>query len=329
MFLWLILDARRQAAQVRRANEVVEGKVEVAREYIARREWDAAAALLQEALSLEKATKLEMVREVVTQVEQSQESEAIAAAEKALERKDVSAATTLLERFLAAHSDARARSRAEALSKEIRWATADANASDVLARLTDTQLSDFAKKGKADFLDSVRQPLRGVFLDVLHKNLPEERALRESTRRVRQSEYLAARRAREAQRAAEREERLQRIFDGRDDGIVVLEENEEGRKVVLVGGYRRGKKEGLWAKYVENKLNTTTDYVSGLEHGYVVAYRAVLNQEEAPTMIGEVRNGKKHGYHWVLPRYKRRLRGRDTGVLDGIRVGAFDRPRVQ
>ncbi len=185
------------------------------------------------------------------------------------------------------------------------------------------------QKGKADFLDSVRQPLRGVFLNVLHKNLPEERALRESTRRVRQSEYLAARRAREAQRAAEREERLQRIFDGRDDGIVVLEENEEGRKVVLVGGYRRGKKEGLWAKYVENKLNTTTDYVSGLEHGYVVAYRAVLNQEEAPTMIGEVRNGKKHGYHWVLPRYKRRLRGRDTGVLDGIRVGAFDRPRVQ
>jgi hypothetical protein len=195
--------ADRERDRIALANQVVAAKVEAARAHVARRHFDEALKVLDDALATEHATRLDDARLALVQARQGQANLLLDEASAAVARRNVDRARRLLQEYLA-HPYADRPRQATVLLDELARATADDDAVRLLARLPDDKLAEFADSGRlADGEEFTDEGMRGLYQDTLRRHLLKELQRRETLREAARAEVR--RREREQ---ANREERL-------------------------------------------------------------------------------------------------------------------------
>jgi hypothetical protein len=113
---WLFERGKRTVA-VRSANGQVARRIQVARSLLADREWDRAIDYLQATMTVERATALEQVRELLVEAQQAQAQSILEAAAAAVEKDNFGHAIQLLQAYLT-HPQATNKARAALLLVE-------------------------------------------------------------------------------------------------------------------------------------------------------------------------------------------------------------------
>jgi hypothetical protein len=183
---WWLLHERERAKREDRANQVVADQVAEARVQNSRQRWDEAAALLQTALTTDKATNLDEARALLAHVRGEQATIFLRSAESALANRRPTQAASLLRRYLA-DPHATERDRAVQLLQQLDLVTTDGEALAILHRLSYAALADFARNGTLAELESVTHPdVRAIHLERLRSCLEREirRREEEHARRV-------------------------------------------------------------------------------------------------------------------------------------------------
>jgi hypothetical protein len=114
---WLFERGKR-TTEVRRVNDDVARRVQAARGLLSDREWDKAIDHLQATLTLDKATTLEQVRELLEEAQRMQAQSILEAGASALEKDNLGRATQLLQAYLH-HPHAANKARAAQLLVEV------------------------------------------------------------------------------------------------------------------------------------------------------------------------------------------------------------------
>jgi hypothetical protein len=201
--LWLItwmlhaFQKRQEARDVSAANRLVEAKVETARAYLKRGDWDEALVILHDALATEKATELEQAEVLWAKARQGQADALLESAKAAIQRKEAGRALQLLEAYQD-HPQATEKDEAARLQEEVRLARADDKATAYLRHLTDAGLERFADEGRlAGDLPVRDDRVTEIFKDTLRRHLKAERDRRavEVARARAKAERLARERA--------------------------------------------------------------------------------------------------------------------------------------
>jgi len=176
---WWVLHERERARTADHANQVVIAKVEEAQAHVSRQRWDEAATLLEAALAMDRATKLDEARTLLDRVRRERANALLAAADSALARRRPAEAADLLRRYLA-DSHATECGRAAKLQEELEFATSDTRALAHLRGLSYAALVDLAQKGTPPELDGITHPdVRAMYGEKLRSFLLDEFQRRE------------------------------------------------------------------------------------------------------------------------------------------------------
>jgi hypothetical protein len=173
--------ADRERERVTQANRAVAGKVETARVWMARRNYDEALRVLNDALANEHATRLDDARAVLAEARHGQAAALLDDAAIAIARRNVPMARQLLKDYLA-HTYADQKARATLLLEDLARATADDHAMHLLAQLSDDELAAFADSGRLTQGESFTdKDVRDLYRDTLRRHLPKELTARAAT----------------------------------------------------------------------------------------------------------------------------------------------------
>jgi len=195
--------ATRERTTALLANQVVAAKVETARAHMARQGYDAALAVLEDALATENATDFEGARVALVQARQGQADLLLDHAAAAVAHRKIDEARRLLKDYLT-QPYAGQKPKAERLLNELALATAEQDAVELLANSSDERLKEFAETGRlAGGEQLTDEGMRALYTDTLRRFLPAELQRREARREAARAEAL--KREREQ---VEREERL-------------------------------------------------------------------------------------------------------------------------
>jgi hypothetical protein len=185
-YLGWTLESEREAELTDQANVHVAQKVEAARGLMAHQEWGRAIAILGETLSTEMATDWDQARALLHEARHAQAQAIIAAAEAAIETRDLTGARTLLEEYLT-HPQAAEKTRAQRLIDETDLAVSDARALALLKALPEPALAAFAQGGEPAFARQVENPnLRDIYTATLRRNLGKAQAWQDAQRLARE-----------------------------------------------------------------------------------------------------------------------------------------------
>jgi hypothetical protein len=194
--------ARREAEQAT-ANQLVAAKVEAARAHMARQDFDEAIKVLDGALAVEHASRLDDARLALLQARQGKADLLLDGAAAAVTRRNPAQARRLLKDYLA-HPDASRRARATVLLNELDRATDDEAVAQLLSGLSDEQLTALAEKGLPPAAEPLTdEGMRELYRETLRRHLLKEQEVRLARRR--EAQAVAERRERERK---EREDRL-------------------------------------------------------------------------------------------------------------------------
>jgi hypothetical protein len=172
------------------ANELVTVRIDTARLFLERRDWDAALKSLREADSSEKATNRDTLVPLIEQAEHGQAAALLDEAMTAIGHKDAAVALRRLESYLG-HPRATEREQATRLRDEVLRATAEAQAVPFLRQLTDFQLASFDVSGELPIQDNdpvTDKRVRPLFMETLRRHIRPERQRRIAVREAERAE---------------------------------------------------------------------------------------------------------------------------------------------
>jgi hypothetical protein len=171
---WWLVHRHERAKTVNRANQAVAAQVEAARTQMARERWDEAASLIQTALSVEDASQLDEARTLWTRVREKQAALVLQAAESALANRDAARTLKLLQTYLD-NPHGTEHERAAELHKQLERAASPSAAAELLQRLPNPDLVDFAQTGKLSDPDGITDPnVQAIQRDNLQGHLAAE-----------------------------------------------------------------------------------------------------------------------------------------------------------
>lgn len=200
------LEARRKAARVVIANQIVADLVDKAQDHVARNRWDQAAGLLLEALATERATDFRGADKLLARTRQAQATQLLALAEDAIKMDQVDLARQRLEQYLDM-PETPENARARDLVAQLEWVSSTGKAVDLLHQWTGSQLVAFAERDVLPDPLLVAHPrLQEKFRTILRHQLPAELARREEVRKHQEQERLTLA---EAEKKAREEEARQ------------------------------------------------------------------------------------------------------------------------
>ena len=200
-FVWL--RGRQQAQRTARANEQVEEKIASARSLLREQHWNEAIHELESALDVEGATNGDTVYPLLNEARRGQAEALLDAAGIALAHRRVDDAQRLLRAYLA-HSHAGRLDSARLLRDDLERALSDDEASRLLARLSEEELSVLAEKGQLTVDDGLHtEATRFFFQETLRRNVAKELRKRDAQREVARKTAF--------RRAAERARRIERL----------------------------------------------------------------------------------------------------------------------
>lgn len=176
------LRGRQRDRAVAWANEKVAQKLELARTFLAKQQYNEAIVPLEDALTIEPASNRDQVPPLLEEAQRGQADEILNAAQIALKQEKSELASRYLQAYLA-HPQARNPEQARRLRDDMQHALSDEAAMRLLSSLSDGALLVFQNDGQLTVDDGLHSnETRAIFRQTLRRHLTSEWSRRQAHR---------------------------------------------------------------------------------------------------------------------------------------------------